>query len=182
MGTPKEYIQKVLRKNPFTPLWQAVYFYLRREIITLKLSPGEKLMESRIASDLDVSRSPVRRAIEQLTTEGLVEESDGRTQISAITKKDLQQLALARFEIDGEAARLAAKKITDEDLSEMERLLEQFAAFHGEFSFYRFAIIDDKFHATIYKACGNPYNPVDVCRHSARAASLQILFDGGISG
>lgn len=139
-------------------------------------------MESRIASDLDVSRSPVRRAIEQLTTEGLVEESDGRTQISAITKKDLQQLALARFEIDGEAARLAAKKITDEDLSEMERLLEQFAAFHGEFSFYRFAIIDDKFHATIYKACGNPYNPVDVCRHSARAASLQILFDGGISG
>lgn len=157
MGTPKEYIQKVLRKNPFTPLWQAVYFYLRREIITLKLSPGEKLMESRIASDLDVSRSPVRRAIEQLTTEGLVEESDGRTQISAITKKDLQQLALARFEIDGEAARLAAKKITDEDLSEMERLLEQFAAFHGEFSFYRFAIIDDKFHATIYKACANPY-------------------------
>ncbi|WP_143330674.1 GntR family transcriptional regulator [Cloacibacillus sp. An23] len=157
MPSPREYIQKVLDRNPFTPLWQAVFSYLKREIITLKLPPGEKLMESRIALELEVSRSPVRRAVEQLVMEGLVETHDGKPQVSTITKKDLQHLAFARFEIDGESAGLAAKRIMKEDLSAMENLLGQFETFHGEEPFYRFAIIDDKFHAIIYKSCGNPY-------------------------
>ena len=56
MATPKEYIQDVLEQNPFVPLWQAIYSYLKREIITLRLAPGDKPMESRIALAMDERR------------------------------------------------------------------------------------------------------------------------------
>lgn len=158
MSRSKEYIQNALEKNPFAPLWQVIYSYLKREIITLRLAPGDKLMESRIALAMDVSRSPVKRALEQLTMEGLVEEDEtGKPRVSPITKQDLQHLACARLEIDGQSAKVAAKRITPADLAEMERLLNQFKVYTDDFSFYRFAVLDDQFHGIIYKACGNPY-------------------------
>ena len=147
MSRSKEYIQNALEKNPFAPLWQVIYSYLKREIITLRLAPGDKLMESRIALAMDVSRSPVKRALEQT----------GKPRVSPITKQDLQHLACARLEIDGQSAKVAAKRITPADLAEMERLLNQFKVYTDDFSFYRFAVLDDQFHGIIYKACGNPY-------------------------
>lgn len=157
MQTGKQYIQQALKKNPFSPLWQVICAYLRREIITLRLAPGERLAESRLAQQLDVSRSPVRRAMEQLAREGLVTEQDGRFEVAGITKPDLQQLACARLEIDGEAARLAARNIRDEELTRIRQLLGRLETFHEDASFYQFAIIDDQFHASIYQACRNPY-------------------------
>jgi len=158
MDNPKEYVQTTLDKNPFTPLWSVVYSYLKREIITLRLAPGDKLLESRIAMLMDVSRSPVKKALEKLILEGLVEEDEGgRLYVSGITMQDLQDLACARLEIDGQAARIAAKRIQPEDLKEMHRLLNEFKVFPNDLSFYNFAIVDDKFHSIIYKACGNSY-------------------------
>lgn len=158
MKSAKEYIQNILDTDPFTPLWQAVYSYLKREIITLRMAPGDKLTESQIAVLMDISRSPIRRALEQLSIEGLAKKDDSnRYRVSHITKKDLQNLVHARIEIDGQAAKIAAKMIQPPDLSEMAQLLNQFRHFPEDISFYEFAIIDDHFHKIIYRACGNPY-------------------------
>lgn len=157
MHAGKQYIEQALKKNPFSPLWQVICSYLKREIITLRLAPGERLLESRIAQQLDVSRSPVRRAIEELVQEGLVTEEAGRYEVSGITKPDLQHLAYARLEIDGEAARVAARHINETELAQLKRLLNRFKNFTEDSSFYQFAIVDDQFHAIIYQACRNPY-------------------------
>lgn len=157
MNSPPAYIQELLDKNPFMPLWQAIYAYLKREIITLRLAPGGKLMESRLAVLLNVSRSPVKHALEQLCQEGLVEGSAGKLCVSHITKTSLQHLAHARLGIDGESAKFAAKRIREPELAEMEKLLNYFKSYSDELSFYQFAVMDDLFHAVIYKACGNPY-------------------------
>lgn len=158
MSDPGEYMKMTLEKNPFTPLWSVVHSYLKREIITLRLAPGDKLMENRIAMLMDVSRSPVKRALDQLALEGLVEEEgSGKLRVAGITMKDLQDLACARLEIDGQAAKIAAKKIRQEDLQEMYQLLNEFKRFPNDLSFYNFAVVDDKFHGVIYKACNNPY-------------------------
>lgn len=158
METIKEYMEAALQENPFTPLWTLVYIYLKREVITLRLAPGDRLIESQLATQMNVSRSPVKRAIAQLEVDGLVEEEEtGKTRISLITKKNLQHLAYARLEIDGQAAKIAAKRIRQKELAEMKLLLNQFCCQPEDLSFYNYATMDDRFHKIIYESCGNPY-------------------------
>lgn len=58
--------------NEYLPLRDVVFQALRQAIITGELSPGERLMEIKIANKLGVSRTPVREAIRMLELEGLV--------------------------------------------------------------------------------------------------------------
>ena len=51
MQTGKQFIQQALKKNPFSPLWQVICAYLRREIITLRLAPGERLAARNICDE-----------------------------------------------------------------------------------------------------------------------------------
>jgi len=54
------------------PLGQHVFENLKRAIIRGEVTPGDRLVESRIAEALDISRTPVREAIHKLEREGLL--------------------------------------------------------------------------------------------------------------
>lgn len=61
------------REHPFFSITDLVYLFLQEEIIHLHLRPNEKLNESRIANELKISRTPVRKALDKLLEEFLVE-------------------------------------------------------------------------------------------------------------
>ena len=52
--------------NPFKPINETVYTYLYQAIIGLEFKPGTLLVESKIAAELNVSRSPVKAALRRL--------------------------------------------------------------------------------------------------------------------
>ncbi len=103
------------------PLRETVFQTLRKAILTGKLSPGERLTEIRLGNLLGTSRTPIREAIRKLELEGLVTIIPGSgARVAQITEEELQEVMEIRLALDALCARLASRRITDE---ERERLM-----------------------------------------------------------
>lgn len=107
-----------------TPLRERVYEAIAEMIVTRELKPGEHLVESELASDLGVSRQPVREALQHLRTEGWVDLRPGHGAFVHVpTDEEADQLLAVRAILESESARLAAKHATAEHLAELRALL-----------------------------------------------------------
>lgn len=107
------------------PLADQVYRYLREQILSGLISPGSRIVESKIAKELSVSRSPVREAIRLLNHEGLLTIEQGATMIFQPSLADFEDLYTLRLAVEPVAARLAAQHITAEDCQRLEETLRQ---------------------------------------------------------
>ncbi len=113
-------------------LKEKVYAALKEAISGMDIYSGTEapvLDERKLASDLNVSRTPVREAITRLEQEGLVE-TIPRLGIFVIrkTKKQILEIIQVWAVLEGIAARMATEKATDEELASMRKL---FATFDG---------------------------------------------------
>ncbi len=78
--------------------------------------PGDRLVESELAERFGVSRTPVREALQRLETQSMLTR-DGRSLIVAsLDHNELAELYAVRTELEGLAARLAARHATDEEI------------------------------------------------------------------
>jgi DNA-binding GntR family transcriptional regulator len=102
------------------PLREAVYDALTEMIISRELRPGTHLVESELATQLGVSRQPVREALQRLQTEGWV---DLRPALGAFvhvpTDAEADQLLAVRTLLEAESARLAAQHATPEHVEQL---------------------------------------------------------------
>ena len=75
--------------------------------------PGDRLVEIDLADNFGVSRTPIREALQKLETQSLLER-DGRSLIvSSLDHNQMAELYVVRAELEGLAAKLAAKHATD---------------------------------------------------------------------
>jgi DNA-binding GntR family transcriptional regulator len=97
---------------------------LREAIISGKLSPGEKLNEPRLAEQFKVSRGPLREAIRRLESMHLVTTipHQGAT-VATLDIDSIMELYEVREALEGQAAALAAKNLSDDNLSKLRDLL-----------------------------------------------------------
>lgn len=90
-----------------------VYHALRELIVRGQLAPGARIVESDVATRLQVSRTPVRGALQRLTQEGYVVDSpslqQSRPTVAPMTREDAMELFSIVGEIEGLAARYAAQ-------------------------------------------------------------------------
>lgn len=97
-----------MQKDAYTLILEAI------EAGTYK--PGDRLVESELAERLGVSRTPVREALQRLETQSMLTR-DGRSLIVAsLDHNQLAELYVVRTELEGLAARLAARHATDEEI------------------------------------------------------------------
>ena len=147
---------KAMADNTGLPLRDVAFRTLRSGILQGDLKPGERLMEIQLASRLGVSRTPVREAIRMLELEGLVINVPHKgAQVARITEKDLKDVLEVREGLEEMSMKLACERISASELSELyeaSRLFERYAK--GD-DLTLLAETDEKFHAIIYKACGN---------------------------
>lgn len=86
--------------------------------------PGDRLVESELAERFGVSRTPVREALQRLETQSLLSR-DGRSLIVAsLDHNQLAELYVVRAELEGLAARLAAKHATVEEVRVLRDMVE----------------------------------------------------------
>lgn len=106
------------------PLWERTYEALERLIIHRRLPPGSRLVESELASQLGVSRNPVREAIRALEAAGWVEVV-ARKGAHVVTPKPNEgdHLFEVRWMFEPQAAGLAAQRVDPEQLAHLDEVL-----------------------------------------------------------
>jgi len=144
---------------PFAPMSDLIYEYLKEEIINIRLLPNEKIKESQIATELGISRTPVKNALDRLINEGLLVKEGHKTPfVAEANLKDCLDICYARMSIEGDAAFYAAKNASQKQLEVIQYLGKNYkkSLLEGEDPM-KAAQIDSKFHAEIVNASGNPY-------------------------
>ncbi len=145
-----------VKLDSYKPLREVVYETIREAIRNGTLTPGERLMEIQLAEELGVSRTPVREAIRKLELERFVVMLPRRgTYVSNLSLKDINEVFEIRAALDGLAAGLAAERITEEELEQMERLLVEIADHIERHDNQKIVEADEAFHDILYRASRN---------------------------
>lgn len=133
-----------------------VFATLEQAIINGEYQEGDTLNELKLSQELGVSRTPIREALMQLSLEGLVEITQNKGAIVVgISSKDIEDIYAIRMHLEGFAAELAAKNMSDEDIEALERTvdLQEFYGTKGDTDNIR--KLDADFHNAIYAATDN---------------------------
>ncbi len=145
-----------IRLDSYKPLRELVCEHIRQAIIDGTFAPGERLMEIQLADEMGVSRTPVREAIRKLELEGFVVMIPRRgTYVANISIKDINDVYEIRTSLDVLAAGLAAERISDEELEELQRLLVLIGKYIEEDNMEKIIEVDSDFHDILYKASRN---------------------------
>ncbi|MDR3559917.1 MAG: GntR family transcriptional regulator [Negativicutes bacterium] len=145
-----------IKLDSYKPLREVVSEALREAIVNQTLKPGERLMEIQLAEELGVSRTPIREAIRRLELEGFLIMVPRRgTYVADLTIKDINEVFEIRTALDVLAAGLAAERITEEELEQMERLLVQIGEYIDRNDAEGIVEADGQFHDILYRASRN---------------------------
>lgn len=135
---------------------QSVFLTLEEEILSGALKPGDTLTEIALSERLGVSRTPLRAAIHALAEEGLVEVVPNKgAVVLGVSRDDLVEIYDIRMRLEGIAASLAAKRITDEALSKLTESVELSEFYLAKSDSDHLKELDSDFHNIIYKSSGN---------------------------
>ncbi|HUH53033.1 MAG TPA: GntR family transcriptional regulator [Microbacteriaceae bacterium] len=132
---------------------ERVYAEIYKLIQNKRYIPAQPLREAAIATELKVSRTPVREALRRLASEGVVEIIPNRgARVTDFTEEDVKDIWTLRLMLEPFAASLAAKRATPENI---ERLIQFNDEMKNNFSTGNLDVLTDannKFHEEIVKA------------------------------
>ena len=141
--------------------------------------PGDRLVESELAERFGVSRTPIREALQRLETQSLLTR-DGRSLIVAsLDHNQLAELYVVRSELEGLAARLAARHATQEEVRLLRGMIEEDRALMNQPQALSRA--NKRFHKQIHLASHNRYlvQQLDLVHRSmALLATTSLSFEG----
>ena len=132
------------------------YQLLREAIATCRLKPGDRVLESELATMFHMSRTPIREAIAALEADGLVSVDGARGRI--VTKLDYQstmELYAVREVLESTAAALAARNASDMEIIALRDMVELEAQILEDSG--RLAEHNRRFHEAIYYCSHNRY-------------------------
>ena len=108
------------------PLREHVYERLQQMLVTRVLSPGDHLVEERLAGQLGVSRGPVREALQRLHRDGWITLRPRHGAfVNQPTSQQVQEFFEARELVERSAACLAAERCTPEDAAALLRICDE---------------------------------------------------------
>jgi DNA-binding GntR family transcriptional regulator len=145
---PRRMVRRVLREE--------IREQLIDDILNGRLSPGTRIVETRLAQELGVSQAPVREALRDLELFGFVVSSPFRgTQVRQISAEDLVEIYPVRAAVEAVAARAAATRIDDATLAKLEELIGAMRQAAAQNDHHAHVDADFRFHQAIIKVCGN---------------------------
>lgn len=87
--------------------------------------PGDRLVESELAERFGVSRTPIREALQRLETQSLLTRDGRSLVVASLDHSQLAELYVVRSELEGLAARLAARHATTEEIRVLRSMVEE---------------------------------------------------------
>jgi DNA-binding GntR family transcriptional regulator len=106
---------------------------IEEAIVSGELEPGTVLRQEQLSEQFQVSRTPVREALRRLAALGLVSFVPNRgVRVRTISREELHEAFLVRAELEGLATEVAARRMTADDLAELEDAELRFAKISQE--------------------------------------------------
>ena len=139
-------------------LGQDVYEKLKQAIVKGELPPDSRLIESRMANVLGISRTPVREAIHKLEREGLLRHNpSGGFFIVGLTRSDIEETFGIRSVLESYAARLAATHHKgEEELNPLDRKIHEYQLHLDQGNLKALLRINTEFHDLLYALSRSP--------------------------
>jgi DNA-binding GntR family transcriptional regulator len=128
---------------------------LRNLILTRHLRPGERLVQSELAEQLGVSRTPIREALYELASDGLVVLYPHKgASVADFSLEDLKDIYSIRIPLEGYGAYLATQNIKPEDLDRLQTLVDQMEKLFQRGDRWQLLEVNREFYATFYAIAG----------------------------
>jgi DNA-binding GntR family transcriptional regulator len=165
---------------------QLVVETLREKILSGELKAGESLRQAALATELNVSRIPIREALLQLEGEGLVvfEPHKGAT-VTELNAQHVVELFELRAMLEGHLLAVSLPLLTEEKLAEASDILSQLdKALGKENAANTWSELNSCYHNCLYSAVNRPQTQdlVDTLNKNAdRYIRMHLLWAGGIS-
>jgi len=153
--------------NPST-LKQTVYNFIRERIILGEMRPGARITEEAVAEETGVSRGPIREAIRQLDSEGIVRHvaHQGAT-VYAPTAREFEELLDLRVSLESGMAARAAERATPRQIEQLREEVDRLRGLFREIMRRRLKSMDEtlacgvtradlQFHSTLIDAADSP--------------------------
>ncbi len=138
------------------PLREAVQDAIRAAIVAGRYPPGDRLLEDQLAQELDVSRNPVREALQALATEGFVVIEPRRgARVARVSPERARELFEVREALEGLAARLAAQRRTPAQLAALQAIVAEGARLVAAGLLGELPEMNNRFHLALHDAGGN---------------------------
>lgn len=151
--------------TPTGPVSERIFQALRRDIMTCRIPPGATLDAGSIAEDYQVSKTPVRDAMQRLAAEGLITilPRSGYL-VTPITFQAVHEILDMRAAIGPHIARQAARYATPAEIRKLRQIVQEYA---GEMDLEQMQQVARRFHVAIAR-----------CSRNARMVALsESLFD-----
>ena len=149
------------------------YDFIRKKILDREYPPGAALMTEQLSAEIGVSRTPVRDALRQLESDGLVSIRPRQgASVKQVDLKELREMCELRLALEGHAAYLAALNRTEAELADikvaldsMHRLVAALAAAEKEEPLHSELMREDvRFHVAIMTAAKNDLMKKEILR------------------
>lgn len=140
------------KENPTT----SVYNKIREKILDGGYAPSENLIETELASEYDVSRNTVKKALLMLESDGFITmEANKGAKVRSFSKKELLDFLQLREVLEGFVIRLAVPQLSDEQIRLLEDTIAQMKTLSEENRLLEYSAQNHKLHDFIYDACPN---------------------------
>ena len=131
---------------------------VREAIFAGRLRPGERLVEGKLAKDLDIGISPVREGLQELGYLGLVTHKLNRgTYVTQLSAKDVHQIYRLRAELEALSVKFALEAPVRGDLSALQLCADQLKKAAAERDYPKFFEYDIDFHNEICRLASDPF-------------------------
>jgi GntR family transcriptional regulator, rspAB operon transcriptional repressor len=169
-------------------LSQKVFESLKVNILNFTYLPGLRLSDDEIATELRVSRTPVREALNRLSELGLVEAKSMRGfRVKSFSEKEIEDLYILRATLECLAVKLTIGRMNPEIEKQLKVSLADYPHIIKSGDLWRFNLADTKFHDMIAQLSGNTavcemlrnlYDKIQVIRRfdHLRAGSLERTY------
>jgi DNA-binding GntR family transcriptional regulator len=157
-----------------------VYYAIRSAIINGEYKPGDNLIETRLAGELGVSRTPVREALRQLELEELVLSVPNKgAVVVGVSDMDVDDIYAIRSLLEGLCVRWAALRISPEQVNHLQEIVELMEMYSHKNDNEKLTKLDTEFHDTVYNACDSRVlrHTLMVLTHNASRARMQSFSD-----
>ena len=151
-----------------TSLSEQIRDALLERIVSGVVKPGDRLIELKIAEEMQTSQAPVREALRELEAIGLIESQRNRgARVRILDENELAEIYLVRAELEALAGEIVARRAPDTSIK-LKKIVERMKKAAASKDIRKFAKLNSDFHGTIVHATENAtllklWEGLDVC-------------------